>query len=111
MSEGRKIRVKKVKRRCDVRRCNSREAYLVSRSVESGNSIIVCRDCLEDALAEIKKLEKGTQENTVPEHETEETSETEVKQETPGVKYACDACGREFTTERGLEIHKRTCKG
>ena len=46
--------VKKIKRKCNVRGCKNTETYAISKSREMGNSIIACKDCLMDALAEIE---------------------------------------------------------
>ena len=46
--------VKKIKRKCNVRGCKNTETYAISRSREMGNSIIACKDCLMDALAQIE---------------------------------------------------------
>ena len=46
--------VKKIKRKCGVRGCKCTETYAISRSREMGNSIIACKDCLMEALAQIE---------------------------------------------------------
>ena len=44
--------VKKFKRKCDVRGCkNIANVYLISKRREMGNTIAVCRDCMQEALA------------------------------------------------------------
>lgn len=48
--------VRKVRRRCGVRNCKSLESYAISRTREAGNSVIICRDCLEEAL---KMIDEG----------------------------------------------------
>ena len=58
------MKIRKVKRRCDVRRCSNTECYSISYSSEPGNSIIICTECLAKANAminptkEVKKAEK-----------------------------------------------------
>ena len=45
--------VKKFRRKCDVRGCkNTMNVYLLSKRREFGNTVSVCRDCLEKALAQ-----------------------------------------------------------
>jgi hypothetical protein len=45
--------IKKFKRKCDVRGCkNTMNVYLLSKRREFGNTVAVCRDCLEKALAQ-----------------------------------------------------------
>ena len=48
------ITVAKVRRICDVRGCNNIGAYNITRTRNSGNSVIMCRECLEDALRVVK---------------------------------------------------------
>lgn len=46
--------VKKFKRKCSVRGCkNVADVYLISRRREMGNTVGICRECLQDALASI----------------------------------------------------------
>ena len=52
------MKVRKIRRKCEVRRCSNRDTYSISRSSEPGNTVIICKDCLKEALAEIEKLEK-----------------------------------------------------
>lgn len=43
--------VKKFKRKCSVRGCkNVEEVYLISKRREMGNTVGMCRSCLEEAL-------------------------------------------------------------
>ena len=48
--------IRKLKRICDVRGCRCRDTFSISMSREAGNTIIVCRKCLKDALKEIERL-------------------------------------------------------
>ena len=45
--------VKKIKRICGVRGCKNTEVFALSKSREMGNSVIICKDCLKEALASI----------------------------------------------------------
>jgi hypothetical protein len=54
--------VKKIKRKCDVRGCKCTETYSISKSREMGNSIIACKECLMDALAQIEEQYKPIEE-------------------------------------------------
>lgn len=60
--------IKKFRRKCDVRGCkNTMNVYLLSKRREFGNTVAVCRDCLEKALAqtdnyiEAKKVKREPQ--------------------------------------------------
>ena len=46
--------VKKIKRICDVRGCKNTEVFALSKSRDMGNSVIICKDCLKEALASIE---------------------------------------------------------
>ncbi len=45
--------VKKIKRICGVRGCKNTDVFALSKTREMGNSVIICKDCLKDALASI----------------------------------------------------------
>lgn len=43
--------VKKFKRKCDVRGCkNTADVFLISKRREMGNTVAICRECLQEAL-------------------------------------------------------------
>lgn len=50
--------VKKIKRKCGVRGCKNTESYAISKTREMGNSIIACKECLLEALAQIEEQNK-----------------------------------------------------
>ena len=52
---------KKLKRRCGVRGCKNTVSYNISRSRELGYSVIICEDCLKDAVEAIKAQPKKEQ--------------------------------------------------
>ena len=67
--------VKKIRRRCGNRGCRSTSnVYAISKTREMGNSIIVCEDCLRDAL---KTIEEAS--NPIAEPAVEETVEETVE--------------------------------
>ena len=49
------IHFKKVKRKCGVRGCKNTASHHLSRSREFGNSVIICADCLKEALSAISE--------------------------------------------------------
>ena len=52
------MKVKKLKRKCSVRGCkNIANVYALSKTREMGNSVIMCSDCMKEALQSIKELE------------------------------------------------------
>lgn len=44
------MNVKKIKRKCGVRGCKNTESFIISKTREMGNSVIMCRDCMLEAL-------------------------------------------------------------
>ena len=46
--------VKRIKRICGVRGCKNTDVFALSKSRDMGNSVIICKDCLKDALASIE---------------------------------------------------------
>lgn len=47
--------VKKFKRKCDVRGCkNTANVFLISKRREMGNTIAMCRDCMQEAITATK---------------------------------------------------------
>ena len=74
--------VKKLKRRCSVRGCKNIDTFAISCTREMGNPVIVCRACMEAALAKIS--ETKPQENTA---------------------FVCSVCGKTYKSEAGLHKH------
>lgn len=46
-----KLQVKRLKRKCMVRGCTNLDTYSINRTGENGNTVIICKDCLYEALA------------------------------------------------------------
>ena len=46
--------VKKIKRICGVRGCKHTEVFAISKTKDLGNSVIICKDCLKEAIASIE---------------------------------------------------------
>ena len=64
------MRARRIKRICSVRGCKNTDCYVIARFCEFANSVIICRDCLKDALSaidpsifEVKAVEEPTAEN------------------------------------------------
>jgi hypothetical protein len=128
--------VKKVKRKCGVRGCKNTESYAFSRTREVGNSVIICRDCLADALAASADTEQAAGESSAAKKDTAapplffnaaalgvptEQAESEDTAEPPenddeaedaeeDAGYVCAVCGKAFTSAKGLNAHRRYCK-
>jgi hypothetical protein len=45
--------IKKIKRICGVRGCKNTDSFALSKTREMGNSVIICKDCLKDALQSV----------------------------------------------------------
>lgn len=50
--------VKKLKRKCGVKGCKHTETFTISKNREMGNSVIVCKECLIEALNTIEEQNK-----------------------------------------------------
>jgi hypothetical protein len=49
------MNVKKIKRICGVRGCkNTANVYALSKTREMGNSVVMCSDCMKDALSSVE---------------------------------------------------------
>lgn len=110
--------VRKINRICGVKKCSNKQCYHISRSREVGNSVIICEDCLKEALAEIERMKQldapkaevdahhddGAKTNII----TSDNVNLDVKPipDTPENLTICRKCGRRFTTARGLKMHK-----
>ena len=74
------MRARRIKRICSVRGCKNADCYVIARFCEFANSVIICKDCLKDALSaidpsvfEVKTVEEPKAENI--ENVTEPTVE------------------------------------
>lgn len=52
------IYARRVKRKCDIRGCRNLDCYAISKSREAGNTVIICKECLEGGLDAIEKIGK-----------------------------------------------------
>lgn len=75
--------IKKIRRKCGNRGCkNTENVYALSKTREMGNSVIICEECLRDALKTIDGTKKPVEEPVaivVEEPKVEETAETKPK--------------------------------
>lgn len=55
--------VKQVKRKCSVRGCKNTECFAISRTREIGNTVIICKSCLGQALGCIDEVNPKTKSN------------------------------------------------
>ena len=52
------MNVKRIKRICGVRGCKNTESFALSKFREMGNSVIICKECLKNALDSIDNYEE-----------------------------------------------------
>ena len=97
MKEAREMRVKYLRRKCLVRGCSNIGCYTLSRRREFGNSVMICADCLADALALARPAEPETQ--TVAEPEAVKAEEKAVKAEEKSVEEPKKATRRKKVAE------------
>lgn len=122
-----KMYVKQVKKKCSVRGCKNIDCFAVSRTREVGNTVIICKDCLQTAISAIGEINPKTKSN-IPSVDFGATppplffnlkasgetasaiteDSTSLSDEKAEVK--CYICGKEFAGEKGLKQHLRHCK-
>ncbi len=75
--------IKKIRRKCGNRGCkNTENVYALSKTREMGNSVIICEECLKDALKTIDEAKKPVAEEV----KAEEPVVEEAKAEDPKPK-------------------------
>lgn len=57
--------IKRVKRKCSVRGCKNIDCFAISRTREVGNTVIICKKCVEEALETINQI-KPDEKTNVP---------------------------------------------
>lgn len=122
--------LKRVKRKCSIRGCKNTDCFAISRTREVGNTVIACKECLEQALDGIKNIPAEAKSNipksgdpvipplffnaeiTAEDPEKNAISEAseDSSNESKGT-FICECCGKAFESEKGLKAHKRFCTG
>lgn len=49
------MKIRKVKRKCNVLGCKCSDSYALTATTEYGSSVVICKDCLEKALDCVNK--------------------------------------------------------
>lgn len=120
--------MKKIKRKCSIKGCKNNDSFMFSKSAEMGSSIIICKDCLEQAYnlaKDYKEPEKPTVNAAPPpmffgdrlKQMAKETpvepvpAKAEKAAENTENSFVCSRCGKEFKTEQGYKKHCSVCTG
>lgn len=75
--------IKKIRRKCGNRGCkNTTDVYALSKTREMGNSVIICEECMRDALKTIEE----TKQPIIEEAKAEEPVAEEPKDIKPKTK-------------------------
>ena len=90
------INIKQIKRTCSVRGCKNKVSFNLTRIREFGNSVLICRECLEDALDAIDKLAEN--------NDDESTANDPIQ-----INYTCEQCGKTYGSKSALTRHKKVC--
>lgn len=123
--------VRKVKRKCNVRGCRRTDCYAISRTREAGNSVIICKGCLDDASGAITAMAPDAGSNIPPieskaapalffnlaalgidvsvDSDGDFDRADDIDGGVSSDDYVCDICGKSFTSIRGLNAHRRHC--
>ena len=123
---------RKVRKKCEVRGCNSLDTYAIARTREVGNSIIVCKACLAAALDAIKTpqaepavrvshseapplffnspvqapvVEDAKETADVESPVPQEANEAEATPPADAEAFVCPHCGQVCKSESGLRSH------
>lgn len=122
---------KRVKRKCFVRGCKNTDCFHISRNREIGNSVIICKECLRDALESVcnaKPLEKqrlesppalffsqkqgqAEKEQNNISHEKSEEVNQETENSHGEMQLVCQKCGKQYKTEKAYLVHCKKCEG
>lgn len=122
--------LKRVKRKCSIRGCKNTDCFAISRTREVGNTVIACKECLEQALDEIKNIPAEAKSNIskavepiipplffnaeVTTEEPDEDTASEASEDSSAKStgtFVCEDCGKVLESEKGLKAHKRFCTG
>lgn len=61
------MHIRHVKRKCSVRGCKNTDCFAISKNREIGNTVIMCKTCMEDALKAAKEFKPVKREHSVSE--------------------------------------------
>lgn len=129
---------RQVKRKCSVRGCKSTDCFAISRTREVGNTVIICKSCLEKAFVAIDEIDPKSKSNIPAVDNTAVqplffnakalgTGATETKaDDAPSAddatnadgtsspedvtEFKCPVCGKTFDSSKGLRMHKKYCE-
>ncbi len=131
--------VRRVKRKCSVRGCKNTDCFAISQTREVGNTVIICKSCLEQAPEAIDNIDPSAKSNIqttdnmaapslffnakalgtdaaetkiddVPPVTNTEDSTEETNLPENVTEFKCPICGKTFDNEKGLKTHLRYCK-
>ena len=86
------LKAKRIRRVCNVPGCRNTVAYILSRFRTFGNCVILCEECINDALKLVNEIKM----------------KTDIKLDIEPL-FRCPACGEEFLSQSDLDNHN--CEG
>lgn len=103
---------KYVKRKCGVRGCKNTDSFVISRNRELGNSLVLCKDCMKEALDAVKDYKIVPKTNVSrpapPLFYEQPTAEQTVEPTTEQPTANVDTDKAEQTTEQTVETKADT---
>lgn len=59
------MKIKKIKKKCEVRGCKNTDTYSLTNTNEFGNSVIICEECLKKAIKAVAEYDPSVEKKTV----------------------------------------------
>lgn len=59
------MKIKKIKKKCEVRGCKNTDTYSLTNTNEFGNSVIICEECLKKAVKAVAEYDPSAEKKTV----------------------------------------------
>ncbi len=115
------MHIRPIHRICDVRGCRNKDCYTLTMTREYGNSVIICKDCLNAALKAINNGDFGVKDtakmpppplffniaahNADTNNATNNDTNVDTDNDTNNDTYTCKQCGKSYHSMAALNRH------